>query len=206
VLSIERENVSRGGALGRRVILDTTKNKPLPRRRTESISFRLDKDILAELKREAEQKQVNLNTLANQIFDYYVKFANSAKTEMIPVTKATIMELVQRCSDDELKSIAERVFKKVSTDIAFQLRGKADFEAGIDILEYYLKATGVPYKHTIDEHNKNRHTFIVQYGMGRKWSFYVAESVRAAFEPVLAKEAEYTITDNIIAITVEGKD
>ena len=39
-----------------------------------------------------------------------------------------------------------------------------------------------------------------------KWSFYVAESVRAAFEPVLAKEAEYTITDNIIAITVEGKD
>src|SRR3712207_7342382 len=41
-------------------------------------------------------------------------------------------------------------------------------------------------------------SFIVQYGMGRKWSFYVAECVRAAFEPVLAKEAEYTITDNIV--------
>jgi hypothetical protein len=174
--------------------------------RSESVSFRLGKEILAELKREAEQNQINLNTLVNQIFDYYIKFANSAKAEMIPVSKATIKELVERCSDDEIKSIAERVFKKIGTDIAFQLRGKADFESGVDILEYYLKATGRPYKHTTDEHNKKRHTFIIQYGMGRKWSLYVAEALRTAFEPVLAKKAEYTISDNMVAITLEGKD
>lgn len=173
-------------------------------KRTESLSFRLDKNIVAELKREAEQKQINLNTLANQIFDSYVKFGSSAKNQMIPVTKGTIMALVEGYNEDELQSIAERVIKKFATEFALQLRGKANFEAGIDILEYYFKAAGVPYKHTIYEHNKKRHTFIVQYGMGRKWSFYVAESLRAAFEPVLAKPAEYTITDNIVAITLEG--
>ncbi len=158
------------------------------------------------MRKDAEQKQISLNTLANQIFDFYVKFANSAKAEMIPVTKATIMALVERYSEDELKSIAEHIFKKVATDIALLLRGEANFESGIDILEHYFKATGAPFRHTRDEHNKKRHTFIVQYGMGRKWSFYVAECVRAAFEPVLAKEAEYTITDNMVAITLEGKD
>lgn len=158
------------------------------------------------MKREAEQKQINLNTLANQIFDFYVKFGNSAKNEMIPVTKGTIMALVEGYGEDELKSIAERVFKKVATEIALQLRGKANFEAGIDILEYYLKAAGVPYKHAIDERHKKRHTFIIQYSMGRKWSLYVAEALRIAFEPVSAKRAEYTITDNIVAITLEGKD
>jgi hypothetical protein len=186
--------------------LDTDESSQSSHKRTENISFRVNKDIIDELRRDAEQKQINLNTLANQVFDYYVKFANSAKAEMIPVTKATIMALVEGYSEDDLKSIAERVFKKVATEVALQLRGKADFEAGIDILEYYLKASGLPYKHTRDEHNNKRHNFIIQYGMGRKWSLYVAEALKTAFEPVLDKTAEYTITDNMVAITLEGKD
>ena len=64
---------------------------------------------------------------------------------MIPVTKATIMTLVEGYNEDDLKSIAERAFKKVATEVALHLRGKANFEAGIDILEYYLKAPGLPY-------------------------------------------------------------
>lgn len=186
--------------------MDTDESSHSSHKRTENISFRLNKDIIDELRRDAEQKQINLNTLANQVFDYYVKFANSAKAEMIPVTKATIMALVEGYSEDDLKSIAERVFKKVATEVALQLRGKANFEAGIDILGYYLKASGLPYKHTRDEHNNKRHNFIIQYGMGRKWSLYVAEALKTAFEPVLDKTAEYTITDNMVAITLEGKD
>jgi hypothetical protein len=192
--------------LGRSDLLDTDESSQSSHKRTENISFRVNKDIIDELRRDAEQKQINLNTLANQVFDYYVKFANSAKAEMIPVTKATIMALVEGYSEDDLKSIAERVFKKVATEVALQLRGKADFEAGIDILEYYLKASGLPYKHTRDEHNNKRHNFIIQYGMGRKWSLYVAEALKTAFEPVLDKTSEYTITDNMVAITLEGKD
>jgi hypothetical protein len=192
--------------LGRSDLLDTDESSHSSHKRTENISFRVNKDIIDELRRDAEQKQINLNTLANQVFDYYVKFANPAKAEMIPVTKATIMALVEGYTEDDLKSIAERVFKKVATEIALQLRGKANFEAGIDILEYYLKASGVLYKHTRDEHNNKRHNFIIQYGMGRKWSLYVAEALRTAFEPVLDKTADYTITDNMVAITLEGKD
>lgn len=186
--------------------MDTYEGSHSSHKRTENISFRLNKDIIDELRRDAEQKQINLNTLANQIFDFYVKFGNSAKAEMITVTKGTSRAIVEGYAEDDLKSIAERVFKKVATEVAFQLRGTANFEAGIDILEYYLKASGVPYKHTIDEHNKKRHNFIIQYGMGRKWSLYVAEALRTAFEPVLDKTADYTITDNMVAITLEGKD
>ncbi len=97
-------------------------------------------------------------------------------------------------------------FKKVSKEVALQLRGRYDFEAVLDIWEYHLKASGVTYKHSRDEHNKKRHTFIVQYSMGRKWSLFAAEALRVGFEPVLAKEAEYTITGNMVAITLEGKD
>jgi hypothetical protein len=182
-----------------------TSSSAFSHKRTESVSFRLNEDLAAELRRDAEQKRISLNTLANQIFDYYVNFANSASNEMIPISKAMMVELVQGYSEDELKSIVERVCRKAATEVALQLRGSYDFEAAIDILGYYFKAAGVSYKHTIDEHNKKRHTFIVQYGMGRKWSLYVAEALSTAFEPVSAKKAEYTVTDNIVAITLEGQ-
>jgi hypothetical protein len=151
--------------------LDTQENSntgssPFSHKRTESVSFRLNEDIAAELRRDAEQKRISLNTLANQIFDYYVNFANSASNEMIPISKAMMVELVQGYSEDELKSIVERVCRKAATEVALQLRGSYDFQSAIDILEYYLNASGFPYKHTIDEQNKNRHTFIIQYGMG----------------------------------------
>jgi hypothetical protein len=40
--------------------------------------------------------------------------------------------------------------------------------------------------------------------MGRKYSFFAAECFKAYFEPLATKKVEYTITDNIVAITVEG--
>ena len=51
----------------------------------------------------------------------------------------------------------------------------------------------------------NRHTFIVQYSMGKKWSLVVAETMKRYFEPVSSKKVDYTITDNMVAISVEGK-
>jgi len=87
--------------------LEACENSP-SHKKSESISFRIDKDIIDELRRNSRQKHISLTTLANQIFENYVKFTNTAKDEMIRVLKAIIVELVERCSEDELKSIAER--------------------------------------------------------------------------------------------------
>ena len=40
----------------------------------------------------------------------------------------------------------------------------------------------------------------------RKWSLFAAEAWKAGFEPVSTGEAEYTITENMVVITLEGKD
>ena len=172
---------------------------------SENASFRLNKDIISKLKREAEQKQISFNTLANQIFDFYVNFTSSASADMMPVPKAALVDLVEGYTEEQLEAHAERVYNKVGLDIIYQLRGRYDLESVLGVWDYRLKASGVPYKHTIDEHNKDRHTFIIQYSMGKKWSLVVAETMKRYFEPLSAKKAEYTITDNMVAITVEGE-
>jgi hypothetical protein len=177
-----------------------TSDKRLSYKISENASFRLNSDIISKLKREAEQKQISLNTLANQIFDFYVNFTSSASADMMPVPKAALVDLVE----GQLEAHAERVYNKVGLDIIYQLRGRYDLESVLGVWDYRLKASGVPYRHTIDEHNKNRHTFIIQYSMGKKWSLVVAETMKRYFEPLSTKKAEYTITDNMVAITVEG--
>lgn len=42
--------------------------------------------------------------------------------------------------------------------------------------------------------------------MSRKFSFFVAEFLKAGFEPISTRKVvEYTITDNMVAITMEGE-
>jgi hypothetical protein len=181
-------------------------NNDYSHKRSENVSFRLNKDILDKLKTDAEQKQISLNTLANQIFDFYVNFASSASADMMPSPRVALADLVEGYDEDQLKAHAERVFKKVGLDIIYQQRGKYDFESVLDVWDYRLKASGVPYKHKIDGQNKHRHTFIIQYSMGKKWSLVIAETMKRYFELVSSKKIDYTITDNMVVITVEGKD
>jgi hypothetical protein len=42
--------------------------------------------------------------------------------------------------------------------------------------------------------------------MGKKWSLVIAETMKRYFELVSSKKIDYTITDNMVVITVEGKD
>jgi hypothetical protein len=186
-------------------LLYVTNNDGNSHKRSENVSFRLTKDILAKLKRDAEQKRISLNTLANQVFDFYVNFASSAIADMMPAPRVSLTDLVEGYNEDQLKAHAERVYDKVGLDIVYQLRGKYDFESVLEVWDYRLKASGIPYKHNIDEHNKDRHTFIIQYSMGKKWSLVAAETMKRYFEPVSSKKVDYTITDNMVAISVEGK-
>jgi hypothetical protein len=186
--------------------LNANNNNDDSHKRSENVSFRLNKDILAKLKRDAEQKQISLNTLANQVFDFYINFTSSASADLMPAPKVALTDLVEGYNEDQLKAHAERVYSKVGLDIIYQLRGKYDFESVLDVWDYRLKASGIPYKHTIDEQDKNKHTFIIQYRMGKKWSLVVAETMKRYFEPVSSKKVDYTITDNMVAISVEAKD
>ena len=185
--------------------MNVTNNNCVSDKRSENVSFRLNKDVLAKLKTDAEQKQINLNTLVNQVFDFYVNFTSSSSATMMPTPKVALTDLVDGYDEDQLKAHAERVYNKVGLDIIYELRGKYDFESVLDVWDYRLKASGIPYKHTINENNKDIHTFIIQYSMGKKWSLVVAETMKRYFEPVSSKKVDYTITDNMVAITVEGK-
>ena len=49
------------------------------RKKTSTVSFRIDKEYDQILRREAEEKRITLNTLVNQIFGEYVEWHKYVK-------------------------------------------------------------------------------------------------------------------------------
>lgn len=73
--------------------------------KSETIIFRLHKDQLDQLREEARQKRINLNTLVSQRVDSYVNYiTNISIADVIPVSKAILAALVEACSKDQLKA------------------------------------------------------------------------------------------------------
>jgi hypothetical protein len=44
------------------------------KRQTETLTLRIDKELLDELRKESDEKLLSLNTLANQIIKLYIKW------------------------------------------------------------------------------------------------------------------------------------
>ncbi len=174
-------------------------------RYSENISFRIPKVPLDQLRLEAKENQITLNTLVNQIIDSYVNFTSNAhKAGMIPIHKLCLITLLEGYSEEQVKEIAKRFVRAICVQTPLLLRGKYDFEAVLESHRSWLKAAGFQYRYSKDA-EKNRHTFIVEHDMGRKFSLFAVEYTKLYFEPVVKKEVESSFTDNTIMIVLEGK-
>ncbi|HJU35036.1 MAG TPA: hypothetical protein VJ695_07925 [Nitrososphaera sp.] len=174
-------------------------------RYSENISFRIAKVLLNQLRQEAKEDQITLNTLVNKIIDSYVNFtSNAPKAGMIPIHRLCLITLLEGYNEEEVKEIARRFVKAISVQTPLLLRGKYDFEAVLESHRSWIKAAGFQYRYSKDA-EKNRHTFIVEHDMGKKFSLFAIEYAKLYFEPVVRKEVECSFTDNTIMIVLEGK-
>jgi hypothetical protein len=175
-------------------------------RSSENVSFRLNKDQLYELRSEAKQKRISLNTLVSQVVDSYVNYtSNISKSAAIPVSRLTLMVLLEGYTEYQIKTMAHKIVNMSGKDATLMFQGFYDFEAVLKTFESWLRAADFAFSHikTTDA-NRSKHTFVINHTMGRKYSVFAAESFKAYFEPVITQEVVYSITDKVISISVEG--
>ena len=64
----------------------------MPTKNTETASFRLDSDNLEKLKKEAEENDLSLNQLVNQVIGNHVNFCSVAKPAgFMPMPKPVLI-------------------------------------------------------------------------------------------------------------------
>lgn len=158
-------------------------------KKTSTMTFRIDEDILNKLRTESEHRETSLNTFVNHIFKRYVEWdMYEAKVGMVPIAKPIIIELFGKRSKEEIIEMAQRIGKNVVRDTALFMQGDFSLDSFITWFEARMRASSIEINHNI---KNDMHTFIVKHDLGENWSLYHTTVLNLIFTDVLQKKVAF---------------
>ena len=187
-----------------------------PSTRTRSITFRLDPNV-DNLQREADQKEISLNVLVNQVLRRYVKWDTfEPKIGMMPVPKIILStcfnkailaanesgmnrDEIESHRDEMIKSAAEISFSLIK-DSALLMKRTYNLWTVLEILQEYMKVSDMKSDHRIEA--GNNHVFIIQHELGENWSLFTRVLLNLIFENLASVRPDVNTTPNTIIAKV----
>lgn len=172
--------------------------------RTENVSFRMDRDSLDELKKHAEDGQVSLGTLLNQIISGYMKWdAYATKAGYITIEKSVLRTLVDNMAAEDLTKLAASTTKSLK-DILLLTRGRGNvgLEAILAVVENNARRSGFEYRAFNDKGFGRK--IIIQHDMGEKWSSFYKERVQGMIKHSGHSAKIDMVDDNKLMIAIEA--
>lgn len=178
-------------------------------KKTRSVTFRLDSSVIDELQAEADNREISLNVLVNQILKRYSewdRFEN--KIGMMPVPKVILSNLidkaisvakssgikdVDRYRDEIIKQAAQIAFGLMKDSVLFMKR-QYNLWVVLAVLEEYMKVSGIKADHKLE--GSRKHVFIIQHELGENWSLFTKELLALIFQNLANVRADINTTSN----------
>jgi len=168
---------------------------------TESVTLRFHKRVLERLRKDAQDKQISLNTLLNQIAIQHLDWhAHAAKAGFITVRKGSIMKMLEKIPEKDIIEIAELSARKESKEFVMMLRNEYSLSSALDVIETWIEITGYSYRHEV---RGSKHFFILQHDMGMKWSLFLREIYRFIFEDFSLGRVNFDLSENALSFKVD---
>ena len=177
-------------------MLNKTNN--LEKHQSETITFRIGKPILNEIRDEAQNKLKSINTLVNQIITTYIVWHKPAKKAGFRYfDTALVLDLINSISEEQIDKIVENHCKVRLKEIILMLTGENTFSSFIKAIIKWLDVSEFNYKY---DTNGNFKTLIIYFNMGRKWSLFYKSYLQSAIEYYKLIDVSCEMTDNSVII------
>lgn len=186
-------------------------SKVVKQRKTRSTTFRLDTMIVDELQRDADQEEISLNVLVNQILRRYIEWDRyENKLNLLPIPKLMLTRLIEETLEvakdskigdlDEYrnkiaKNAAEVAFNIMKDSVLF-MKKEYNLWTVLDVLRNYMKVAGITSDHTLEAGRK--HVFIIQHDLGPNWSLFAKELLSLIFAELAQVRADITETSKTV--------
>lgn len=162
--------------------------------KTETITFRLNENLICALKREASARHVTTNTLVSQILTAYTEWGRHAtKFGFLPIARPFIKAM----NDVNIANTASKEGKQIVKDIVLFIQGKYSKESVIDVIDAWLDST-MPHKHEVIN---DRHEFVIQHNLGQGWSTYLKNILEEVFHDVGETQIKFQVTPSALLFT-----
>ena len=143
------------------IVLHRFKVNPLgehesKKKKTKTITFRLDSDLLLDIKNEAELERINVNSLVSKVLSNHMLWERyERKMGLLPMTKPFVQYSINKMEDSEIIHLAEEVEKDTFSDILNFMKGKYTVEDFIEILRSWLYVAWM--QHDVIKKKRNGH-------------------------------------------------
>ena len=177
------------------------KNNNHKKTTTTTITFRIDSNIMQKMNAKAEQEDISLNTLVNQILKRYVEWdMHEGKAGMVPVNKSVLKKLFEGLEKEEVVNMSRDLAKNAVYNIALFMKGKSKLDAD-SFISWFLSRMK-----NCSEITENKETYILKHELGENWSLYHETVLDSIFTDYLQTPIQISITDSTIVFTVDDKE
>ena len=167
-------------------------------KKSATMSFRLDLDVLDKLKKESDKQDISLNVLANRIFKRYVEWDMfEPKVGMIPIARPILDALFQKFTEKEIIDLAHTMGHNIVKNIATFMKGEMNVDSFMAWFETRMKMSDFELNHA--EQNGNQ-TYIVKHDLGTNWSLYHKTVLELIFHDVFEKPIQVETNESLIKI------
>ena len=168
--------------------------------KTETSSFRLDKDAFTKFKQHAKKENLTTNSLINKIIKNYVEYgAYRPALQQIPFPIPFLMEFLKEIPENQIRKIAREYVIERAGESLLLIKGEISLDAFLEIAQLWCDASG--YAYTLREKNDSK-TMTIRHNQGSKFSVLFSAVIKANIEDVLKKRIEIKHTTNTISFSV----
>ncbi|MDE1769194.1 MAG: hypothetical protein KGI28_01395 [Thaumarchaeota archaeon] len=167
------------------------------KKKTATITFRFDTDLIERLQREAKNHQVNTNTLATQALKRFLEWdVYQSRIGLVSLNKSVFTKIFDALSEKKVIEIAS-MGKDEMRDIAMFMKGETDVISFMSWFEMQMINSSVQVSHMSDD---GTHTFVMKHDNGKNWSLYNKTILELIFEELFHKKIDVKYDKNMFAL------
>lgn len=168
--------------------------------KNQSITLRINSNVLEKIRRHAEYESTTLNATANQLFTHAVDWTiPAARAGWVPIPKKILMAIVDNLDEDTLQAVATEVGKTVPKDMLLIMRGNIGVNQWVSVLRSRARAAGFSYQ---EEVTTDAIKTVTKHDMGMKWSIWFKAFYQSYFEE-LGCAVKFSATDSTIVCEIQ---
>jgi len=174
------------------------------KRETESLSFRLEKNDLDDLRELARSRKISLNSLVAQILDRYLRlWVYDRAFGFFPINKKTIRLAFAKLSSAEISEIASESGATIHKEIIMFLYGEVTPTTAID----YLEVFGSRFESYRHFRKGSRHTVTIFHDVSLKFSqvYYAILKAILALAEFKIIESEGDLDEDGFSLSFDAK-
>ena len=169
-------------------------------KKTSTITFRIDEKYEKGLRKEAEEKRISLNTLANQIFGDHVELDQYMKKfGMVEMSKGSFRELLHSLDEKNIINFAKSIGSKEPKDFILFKWKELTVNSISDFIKMYFEHCG--YGMCDMEINDGVSMVSIHHEFGKKGSIFLQAFLEAIIQSTLEKEGKVISTENSVTLT-----